>query len=253
MSDPKDKDYTQAIKESYDPSLQRLRVDAIINDGVDALVINPDGSINVVASGGTSGGLTDTQLRASPVPVSGPLTDTELRATAVPISGTVAVSGTLPVSGPLTDTQLRATAVPISGSVSVSNLPVTQPISGTVSISGTVPVSLATAPTTPVTGTFWQATQPVSGPLTDTQLRATPVPISGTVTASSPTPEKTLLDEVSDSVTYVGAASAGTNTSASSWQLKKISVSGTVTTVAFADGNTNYDNTWDDRASYTYS
>lgn len=59
--------------------------------------------------------------------------------------GTVAISGTVPVSGtvtantgltqPLTDTQLRASAVP---------------------------VSLATAPTTPVTGTFWQATQPVS-------------------------------------------------------------------------------------------
>jgi hypothetical protein len=37
-------------------------------------------------------GLTDTELRATPVPVSGPLTDTELRATPVPVSGTVAVS-----------------------------------------------------------------------------------------------------------------------------------------------------------------
>jgi hypothetical protein len=45
-------------------------------------------------------------------------------------------SASLAVTGPLTDTQLRATAVP---------------------------VSLATAPTTPVTGTFFQATQPVSG------------------------------------------------------------------------------------------
>lgn len=42
------------------------------------------------------------------VPVSGPLTDTQLRATAVPVSGTVTATG------PLTDTQLRATAVPIS-------------------------------------------------------------------------------------------------------------------------------------------
>lgn len=44
-------------------------------------------------------GLTDTELRASPVPVSGPLTDTQLRATPVPVSGTVAVSaiaGALP-------------------------------------------------------------------------------------------------------------------------------------------------------------
>jgi hypothetical protein len=42
------------------------------------------------------------------VPVTGPLTDTQLRATPVPVSGTVTASG------PLTDTQLRASAVPIS-------------------------------------------------------------------------------------------------------------------------------------------
>lgn len=57
------------------------------------------------------GPLTDTQLRATPVPVSGTvatggLTDAQLRATAVPVSGTVAVTG------PLTDAQLRAAAVP---------------------------------------------------------------------------------------------------------------------------------------------
>lgn len=123
--------------------------------------------------------------------LSQPLTDSQLRASAVPVSGTVNVSGTVPVSGPLTDTELRASAVPVSGtvtanvtfpatqpvsgSVSVSNFPATQPVSGTVGISGTVPVS----------GTFWQTTQPVSGPLTDTQLRATAVPVSGTVTANT--------------------------------------------------------------------
>lgn len=56
--------------------------------------------VEVVASSG--GGLTDTELRATPVPVSGPLTDAQLRTAAVP------------VSGPLTDTQLRAAAVPVS-------------------------------------------------------------------------------------------------------------------------------------------
>ena len=43
--------------------------------------------------------------------VTGPLTDTQLRATPVPVSGTVTASG------PLTDTQLRATPVPVSGTV----------------------------------------------------------------------------------------------------------------------------------------
>lgn len=66
-----------------------------------------------------SGPLTDTQLRATPVPVSGTvatgaLTDTQLRATPVPVSGTVTASG------PLTDTQLRATAVPVSGTVTAN-------------------------------------------------------------------------------------------------------------------------------------
>lgn len=46
--------------------------------------------------------LTDTQLRATAVPVSGPLTDAQLRAVAVP------------VSGPLTDAQLRASAVGVN-------------------------------------------------------------------------------------------------------------------------------------------
>ena len=47
------------------------------------------------------------------VPVSGPLTDTQLRATPVPVSGTVTTGG-------LTDTQLRATPVPISGTVTAN-------------------------------------------------------------------------------------------------------------------------------------
>ena len=41
------------------------------------------------------------------------LTDTQLRATPVPVSGTVGVSGTVPVSGPLTDAELRASPVPV--------------------------------------------------------------------------------------------------------------------------------------------
>ncbi len=86
------------------------------------------------------------------------LTDTQLRASAVPVSGTVTVNLGL------TDAQLRATPVPVSGTF----------------YQATQPVSLAVAPVTPVTGTFWQTTQPVSGPLTNTELRAVAVPVSGT-------------------------------------------------------------------------
>ena len=52
-----------------------------------------------------------------------PLTDTQLRATAVPISGTVTISGTIPTSGTLTDAQLRATALPVSGSIQATDSP----------------------------------------------------------------------------------------------------------------------------------
>jgi hypothetical protein len=48
-------------------------------------------------------------------PVSGPLTDTQLRASAVPVSlASTTITGSVAVTGPLTDTQLRASAVPVS-------------------------------------------------------------------------------------------------------------------------------------------
>ncbi len=74
-----------------------------VTDNAGSLTV--DGTVTVA-----NPGLTDAQLRATPVPISGtvtasgPLTDTQLRATSVP------------VSGPLTDTQLRATVLPVSES-----------------------------------------------------------------------------------------------------------------------------------------
>lgn len=154
--------------------------------------------------------------------VTGPLTDTQLRATAVPVSvsGIVGVtqstspwvvSGTVIASGPLTDTQLRASAVPVSGTF----FQATQPVSGTVTanagtnlntsllalesggnlaavatstsstatntsninakfgslgqkaMAGSAPVVISSDQSAiPVTGTFFQATQPVSGTVT---------------------------------------------------------------------------------------
>jgi hypothetical protein len=75
--------------------------------------------------------------------------------------------------GGLTDAELRATplevegSVTVAGAVSVSNFPSVQA------------VSLAAAPTTPVTGTFWQATQPISGTVTANVGTGTQ-PVSGT-------------------------------------------------------------------------
>jgi hypothetical protein len=91
---------------------------------------NVNNAVQLAAGGNTIGnvGVNGT------VPVSGPLTNTELRATPLPINGTVAVSGTVPVSlasvpshavtGPLTNTELRAAAVPVSGTFFQATQPV---------------------------------------------------------------------------------------------------------------------------------
>lgn len=56
-----------------------------------------------------------TQPVSGTVTATGPLTDTQLRATAVPVSLTsTTVTGSVAVTGPLTDTLLRASAVPVS-------------------------------------------------------------------------------------------------------------------------------------------
>ena len=65
--------------------------------------------------------------------------------------------------------------------------------------------------------------------------------------------ELTYIDQASDSVTYLGYAKTGTATSAGSWQIKKILTSGSITSIAYADGNDDYDNVWDNRDSLTYT
>lgn len=95
------------------------------------------GAVTVAAGVVTTGGLTDDELRASPVEVSGTvatgaLTDAQLRASAVP------------VSGPLTDTQLRAAAVPVSdggGALTVDGTVTANPTPRTVTVAAGTAVS----------------------------------------------------------------------------------------------------------------
>lgn len=63
--------------------------------------------------------------------------------------------------------------------------------------------------------------------------------------------EKTIVDSVSAAVTYVGTALPGVATSASEWQIKKITVAGTITSIEYP-GGVEYIYVWDDRATYTY-
>ncbi len=100
--------------------------------------------------------------------VAGLLTDTQLRATPVPVSGTVTASNP---SVSATGAAVPASATMIGGSDGTNLKAIKVSATGVVSVDGS-------AVTQPVSGTFWQATQPVSGPLTDAELRATAVPVS---------------------------------------------------------------------------
>jgi len=64
---------------------------------------------------------------------------------------------------------------------------------------------------------------------------------------------KTLIDKVDSNTTYVGEAVIGTATSKAKWRIKKLTTSGTVTQILYADGNDNFDNIWDNRTSLDYS
>lgn len=130
-----------------------------------------DGTLdsNVGIAGDATNGLdVDVTRVQGTVAVSGPLTDTQLRATAVPVSGSVAVSN-FPASQQVTGTFWQATqpvsgTVGVSGTVTVDGSGVTQPVSdggGSLTVDGSVAVSNFPA-SQAVTGTFWQATQPVS-------------------------------------------------------------------------------------------
>lgn len=64
--------------------------------------------------------------------------------------------------------------------------------------------------------------------------------------------KSTRIDEVSATVTYIGEAPTGASPSSPVWRISRITVSGTETIIQYANGNTNWNSIWDNRASLTY-
>lgn len=62
----------------------------------------------------------------------------------------------------------------------------------------------------------------------------------------------TIVDTTSTPTEYYGCAIPGSLTSAAVWQIQRRTVSGTVETFDWAEGDSAYTNIWDDRASLTY-
>lgn len=63
---------------------------------------------------------------------------------------------------------------------------------------------------------------------------------------------KTIVDEASGTVTYVGRAVAGSATSAAVWQISRFTQTGNVLAEDTADSNFAFDNIWDNRAALAY-
>lgn len=61
------------------------------------------------------------------------------------------------------------------------------------------------------------------------------------------------LDDAGGGVTYVGKAPAGATPASASWQVKRLTESAGDLTIEFADGNSSFDNVWNDRATLSYS
>ena len=76
----------------------------------------------------------------------------------------------------------------------------------------------------------------------------------GIITSIQASPTKSIkIDEVDSATTYLGASSPGASSADAVWQVRRILVTGTVTEFEFADGDADYDNVWDDRATLSYS
>ena len=109
-----------AIEDGVDSAIKATVIESTDEPGVFGLVsLNPDGS-NI--SGGSGGGTVNQgNGGVSPWLVTGPLTDTQLRATPVPVSGTVAVSaiaGALPAgNNNIGDVDIASSALPANAAI----------------------------------------------------------------------------------------------------------------------------------------
>jgi hypothetical protein len=96
-----------------------------------------------------------------------------------------------------------------------------------------------------------------SGSSTDVNITNTSVPVSQAGSWSF-TPTPTLYskqyDQVSDTLAYLGDAVVGGSSASAIWRIQKLvfTTAGSVT-ITFADGNVNFDNVWNNRASLSYS
>ena len=76
----------------------------------------------------------------------------------------------------------------------------------------------------------------------------------GSINTDAASDEALIIDDYTTTdVTYFGYAVAGSVTSTETWKIKRLDDTGNFPVFTWADGNTKYDNIWDDRTSLSYS
>jgi hypothetical protein len=61
------------------------------------------------------------------------------------------------------------------------------------------------------------------------------------------------INSVDSDISYLGLATPGTADSAASWLIFEVTETDSSTTMKLADGDSSFNNVWDDRESLTYS
>jgi hypothetical protein len=150
----------------------------IVSGSVSTNVVFPSSQ---VVNQGTSPWITSGTVSVSNFPAFIGLTDAELRASPVPVSGTVTANVTFP------------SVQDVSGSVQVSNFPLIQSVSttGTNAVSGFVTIN------NPVTSVAVNNFPAFTG-LTNAELRASPVVVSGSVSTNVVFPTSQVVNQGTD-------------------------------------------------------
>jgi hypothetical protein len=65
-------------------------------------------------------------------------------------------------------------------------------------------------------------------------------------------PEALILDDAGGGITYVGTASPGSSINSPVWRIKQILTTGADLRILWADGDSEFNNVWADRASLSY-
>lgn len=178
--------------------------------GIAKLAISANGDRTLIPATAADGLLVE--VSNAGIPVTGGLTDAELRASPVDVDGSgvtqpVSNAGLTALNGAITGTEVQVdvvAALPAGnnniGDVDIASLP----NEGQQTMANSISVAIASN----------QSAVPVSGPLTDAELRATPVDVTGTVATGGLTDAELRATPVPVSGTVTANAGTNLNTSA---------------------------------------